>query len=213
MAIEVRYSKRDVRTKLLLLAGAVIGASAGCEREPLGWICPSLDPGDLVVTELRGEQSGADTYGQWIEIYNATAAAVDLEGAVVELVRLDGGAEGRILVRDSLPVAAGDYGVVGRFEPGQEPDWVDYGYELDFESSLYDSGAIDVIGCDVQLDRVIYHDLPTHGTLALDGAIAPPTATANDDEAAWCPDEVDDHPDPTELGIRGTPGEGNPTCP
>jgi hypothetical protein len=200
-----------VRTKLLLLAA--LGVGAGCEREPLGWICPSLDPGSVVVTELRGEQSGADTYGQWIELYNATAAAIDLEGAVVEVVRLDGGAEGRILVRDSLPVAAGAYAVLGRFAPGEEPDWVDYGYALDFASSLFDSGAIDVIACDVQVDRVVYHDLPTTGTLALDGAIDPPTATANDDEASWCPDQVDDHPDPTELGIRGTPGQGNRPCP
>ena len=201
-----------MRIKLLLFVGALYLSSIGCARDPLDWQCPSLSPGDLVVTEVRGEQSGADTYGQWIELYNAASANIDLYGLEVGLLRPDGGAEGRILVRDpDVVVAAGGYVVLGRFADA-EPAHIDYGYELDFTSDLYDSAAIDVIACGTQVDRVVYHNLPNLGTLSLDGAIAPPSAAANDDEASWCVDDNDDQPDASELGIRGTPGQGNIAC-
>lgn len=193
---KVRYIKQNVRTKLLLLTGALVLASTGCEREPLDWICPpSLDPGDLVVTELRGKKGDS-----WIEIYNATGDSVDLEGLELGLTRLDG-KEGRIVIRASVPVAAGDYAVIGSYAAGLEPDYVDYGYLPDFSNELYDSGVVDLNACGERIDRAIYHNLPSSGTLALDGAIDPPTAAANDDEMSWC---VDD---------SGTPGEGNSICP
>jgi hypothetical protein len=202
-----------VRIKLLLFVGAVYLASNGCARDPLDGQCPNLSPGDLVITELRGDQSGADTYGQWIELYNDSSASIHLYGAEVQVVRLDGGAEGHILVRaPDVVVAAGDYVVLGQFATGAEPDHVDYGYELDFTSDLYDSGAVDVVACGIRIDRAIYHDLPLHGTLGLDGTIAPPDADANDDEASWCVDDNDDQPDPSEFGIKGTPGQGNIAC-
>jgi len=191
--------------------GLVLG---GCVRDPLDWECPQVAPGDLVVTELRGDQSGDDTYGEWIELYNASGQALDLYGTQLWVQRLDGGAEGRIIIRlHGVTVGAGDYAVVGRFPPAEPPSYVDYGYIEDFSSDLYNGGAVDIMACGVRIDRVIYRDLPSRGTLSLDGAIDPPSAEANDDETRWCQDDNEDNPDPTQLGIRGTPGEGNITCP
>jgi hypothetical protein len=203
-----------VRIRIVLVAGAVGLVFAGCTRDSLDWECPSLAAGDLVVTELRGEQSGDDTYGEWIELYNASGQAQDLHGAQLWIQRLDGGAEGRVIIRmPQVTVSAGGYLVLGRFPQADTPSHVDYGYQEDFDTDLYNGGAVDVMACGEQIDRVIYRDLPSRGTWALDGAIDPPDAVANDDETRWCQDDNEDSPDTTQLGIRGTPGEGNITCP
>jgi len=203
-----------VPIRIALVAGVVGLALGGCARDSLDWECPAVATGDLVVTEFRGEQSGSDTYGQWIELYNASGQALDLFGTQLWVQRLDGGAEARIIIRlRELNVSAGGYVVVGGFPAADTPTHVDYGYLEDFSTDLYNGAAVDVMACGEQIDRVIYRDLPSKGTLALDGALDPPDATQNDDETAWCQDDNEDNPDPTQLGIRGTPGEGNIQCP
>jgi len=198
---------------MALVAGALGLSLGGCVRDPLDWECPAIDPGDLVVTELRGPQTGADAYDQWIEIYNRSGTNLDLYGTQIWLQRLDGGAEGRIIIRlEGTLVGVDDYLVVGRSSPTALPAHLDYGYMGDFSSDFYNGGAVDILACGQRIDRVIYRDLPSRGTLALDGAIDPPDAQANDDETAWCQDE-NEGPDSDELGIRGTPGEDNITCP
>jgi len=199
---------------MLLVAGVVSASSFSCSRDSVDWVCPNVDPGDLVVTEIRGDQSGSDTYGEWLEIHNASAESLDLHGTQVRVQRLDGGAEGTIIIRsENVMAAPGDYLVIGRFAAGDEPAHVDYGYQGDFDSSMYNGGAVDISACGVLIDRVIYRDLPSTGTLSFDGSIDPPGADSNDDEEAWCVDDIEDNPDTTEIGIRGTPGEENRQCP
>ena len=206
-----------------LIAAVALGGLIGCGRDALDGSCPAVAPGELVVTEVRGDQSGSDGYGQWIEIYNASPAAVDLRGLDVHVQRVDGGADGHILVRDSVVVDPGGYAVIGRFPTDDVPDHVDYGYVLPCEDSssgcddhwldtnLYDAAAIDLEACGERIDRAIYRDLPSRGTWALSGAAAP-DATANDTESDWCVDDTEDM-QTEQLGIRGTPGEANPSCP
>lgn len=217
------HAVRSRRLPIWLWAVAIGGLQAACAREPITDICPSVSEGDIVVTEVRGAQTGEDAYGQWIELYNASGAAIDLQGLELSLLRVDGGASGSILIRDSVPVDAGGYAVIGRFDPGEGPDFIDYGYVLPCEgsssgcdpkwldTSLYDAAAVDVIACGVRIDRAIYRDLPTKGTWSFDGAMSPPDATANDDEASWCVDNTEDINTAT-LGYRGTPGEENRPC-
>ncbi len=195
---------------------------AACSRAPLPWTAAELAPGALVVSELRGDQSGADGYGEWIEIYDDAGADIDLAGVEIELLRIDGSARAIILIRDSLVVSAGGYLVVGRFAPGAEPAHVDAGWLLPcadapsgcddpwLDGGLYDAAAIEVRAREVVVDRAIYRDLPSTGSWALDGAAAP-TADGNDDETAWCADQRPDGQS-TELGLRGSPGEDNPPC-
>ena len=197
----------------LIRAAILAVALSGCVREPLEQFCPTVAEGDLVVTEVRGPQSGSDTWGEWIELYNASAGEIALEGLQVRIRRIDGGADETIIVRPpGVTVAAADYVVLGKFDPDQPPDHVDYGYAIDMPGDLYDSAAIDVTACGAEIDRFIYRNLPSKGTWALDGAITAPTAEGNDDDAAWCVDDVDVM-DPMELGIPGTPGVMNRVCP
>jgi hypothetical protein len=166
----------------------------------------------LVITEVHGPQSGEDAYGQWIEIYNSSARTIDLAGLSVSVIRLDGSAEARFLVRNATTVAPNGYAVFGRQVAGSEPAHVDYGYISDLEKDLYDSGAIEVSSCGLRIDLMVYRNLPTKGSVILDGSIDPPTAEANDDEVNLCIDQTEDAMT-EQSGIRGTPQEGNPVCP
>ena len=189
--------------------GLALMALLGCERDPRVAVCPELAPGDLIITELRGDQSGSDDeIGEWIELYNASSLTIDLTGVAVVVTRLDGGSDARLVFRREVRVDSGDYVVLGRFFdlPELRPDYVNYGYSEDFDSSLYDTGAIEIFACGTMTDQLVYRNLPSTGTFAFDGAIDP-DATDNDDANNWCIDELTGDPDAT-----GTPGERNPVC-
>jgi hypothetical protein len=192
-------------------------------------LCPDLAAGDLVVTELRGKQptpaDGAptDTGGQWIELYNASGATIDLRGLHVRPRLLDGSSQPVIIVRQSLPVEAGGYVVLGGSEAVDEPPATfDYNWYPDFSSAdsstdvdsaaedrdLFDAAALDLEACEVRIDRIVYDDLPALGTYSLNGA---PDADRNDMDAEWCNDLIDDA-DPSTVGLPGTPGSGNHPC-
>lgn len=202
-----------VRRALHIGVMALLG---GCERELEPAICPDIGAGDLVISEVRGLQSDTDTQGQWIELYNASGAAIDLRGLALLLRKVDGSDEGKVLVRRSVTVAPGDYVVLSYFDDVARPAHVDYGWLPDFINadgdarSLFSAGAIDVLACDLRIDRVVSDDLPGSGTWSL--GVAPPDATANDADAAWCVDTTDDT-DPATLGLPGTPGASNHPCP
>jgi len=190
--------------------GMAFVALLGCERDPRVAVCPELGPGDLVVSEIRGDQSGSDDeLGEWIELYNASSQSIDLKGVAVVVQRLDGGSNARLVFRRDVIVDAGEYAVLGRFFdlPELLPAYVSYGYSEDFDSSLYDTGAIEIYACGTLTDQLIYRNLPSTGTYAFDGALDP-DAAANDDADLWCTDAVSGVP-----LASGTPGERNPACP
>ena len=190
----------------LLLAGA-------CSRDPLDVPCPQVDPGDLVVTEIRPAQDPEPGYGEWIEIYNASTHGVDLTGLRVTLTKLvDGTAAASFVVRGgSTDVDPGAYYVLGRFPAGDEPDYVQYGYADDYDDDLPSGAAVDIIACGTLIDRMIYRSLPSEGTYSFTGDIDPPEDADNDVEDDWCVDVVEDVDTPT-MGIRGTPGRKNIPC-
>lgn len=190
--------------------------SAGCAREPLDIVCTPMNVGDLAFSELRGPQNGADSWGQWFELYNAGASDLNLAGLLFDIKMLSGGGEHQISVRRPLDLDVGDYVVLGRFRDNDidRPAHVDYGYEDEYSGDLYTDAVIEISSCGTVIDHLVYHDLPTAGSLSFDGALQL-TAATNDNESDWC---VDDTPyDPgdggtTQVGIPGTPGEQNRTC-
>lgn len=188
---------------------ACAALAAGCARDPDAELCPPVGAGDLVVTELRGPQD-PDSWGQWVELYNATGSDLDLEGTVIDLVSIDGGTRNRILIRASVSVAPGDYVVIGDFGDVTTPEHFDYDIgdvTTDF-TTFPATGGITVRACDADVDAVIFPTLPTSGTWSLDGA---PSASGNDDESAWCNDTMPST-DPSKTGLPGTPGAANHPC-
>lgn len=172
-----------------------------CARDPVDAICPDVDEGALVVSEVRGPQSPEDTNGPWVELYNATGASIDLEGTKVRFRRKDGSSEIPVLVRRSLPVAAGDYVVLGLFSDIDRPAHVDYGFLDDFSGSWLAAAAIQIDTCGERVDVAVYDVLPDTGTFSL--GTDPPDSTSNDLAASWCTDAMS----------AGTPGAANTVCP
>jgi hypothetical protein len=195
----------------------VPGFLAACVRPPLTDTCTQIEPGALVVTELRGDQPGS--YRQWIELYNASDEPVSVRGLRFSFTRLDGTRPIAFVVRDEIQeIAPGAYFVVGGGDPAEE-DYIDYDYTPDYHSAsnpaqprdLYGAATLELYACDTVIDALVYQGLPAAGTLALDGS-SPPDAALNDDRQRWCVDERDEGPK-TEIGLRGSPGEANPPCP
>jgi hypothetical protein len=194
---------------------AVLTLLASCTREPEAFVCPSIAEGELVITELRGPQSGSDTWGQWVELFNASGSDIDLYGLRVTLQPGDGSDPDAFVIRtEPVEVPLGAYVVLGREDDRHRSAHVDYGYEVDVVGDLPPSGKVEVEACGELLDTVTYRDLPVLGSLALDGAL-PPTAGANDDQASWCADATEPPlgGPQTEIGVPGTPGEENRPCP
>lgn len=120
----------------MLCVAAAVAACAGCSRPPLGEICPDLGEGDLVITEIRGPQTGGDNRGQWIEVFNASDEAVDLRGLRLEFYDLQGKqpAPGRpMIVRtEEVLVEPGGYVTFGHHEPDRVPEFIDYSFITDY---------------------------------------------------------------------------------
>lgn len=168
--------------------------AAACTRDEAPPICPEVATGELVVSEIHDDHGVA-----WVELYNASGRALDLEGVRVVFHRTDGTSDIATLIRHSLPAAAGAYTVLGDAGDDDRPDYVDYGFAGDWHDAAWlDSAAIDVEACGARIDRVLYSNLPTAGTYSL--GVAPPTAEANDLPAKWCIDPA------------GTPQEANAPC-
>ncbi len=163
---------------------ACVALASGCARDPEAEICPEVGEGDLRVTEMRRAD---DPDGTWIEVFNP-GSAVDLEGMVVRLLSIDEATDLRMLVRRPLPLAGGDYVVLGDFADASRPDHVDYGFGADFDHEAPPSGAVTLFACGAQIDRVVF-ELPTDGSYSFDGT-------------TWCTGSE-----------TGTPGSGNPACP
>ncbi|MDC0715730.1 lamin tail domain-containing protein [Nannocystis bainbridge] len=189
-------------------------------RPPLETTCPKIQAGDLALTEFRENQPGS--YRQWIELYNASEEPIDLAGLRVAFTRNDGKPHGAFLVRDeALVVEPGAYVVLGSDDP-ERAAYLDYSYLVDWYSpsnpenprDLPKGGLVDVYACGKLIDRVILRNLtqkdpkkPPQGTTFWPGD---PSAADNDEGAKWC---VDDFTTSSGIGLFGTPGEANPTCP
>ncbi|NVB84863.1 MAG: lamin tail domain-containing protein [Kofleriaceae bacterium] len=187
----------------VVVAGAfAVATAAGCTRDPAPAECPDVAVGDLVVTEFRGPQSPDDALGTWVELYNASGASIDLEGTKLRFRKKDGSSEVPVIVRRSLPVAAGAYVVLGLVpDDATRPSHIDYGFSSDFHVGFLAAAAVDVEACGERIDRATYDVLPKTGTYSL--GVTPPTADANDVPANWC----------TNATSEGTPKQANPTCP
>jgi hypothetical protein len=186
-------------TLVLLLASA-------CVRDPDDSLCPEVGAGDLVITEIGGEQTGSDTLKPWIELYNASGRSVDLAGLKIRFLRLTGEISTDTIVRRSLVVAAGAYVVLGLAVDDDRPAYTDYGMSADFHVSWPTQAAVEVQSCGTRADLVKYTSLPKVGTYSL--GTNPPTVEANDLPANWCTDTTT-----TAGSFPGTPQKANTACP
>jgi len=187
----------------------VLGVS-GCGREAVvGSIdCDDRAPGDLVITEVHANPAGSDGEGEYIEIFNASGAPLELEGLTLTVSRSDGGGA-KSHRFTSASIGTGAYFVVGNAAVESMPAHVDYSYGSGL-GSLRNSDAVVSIGCgDRLIDRMSYERTLDGRALELDGRFAP-DHELNDEAGHWCAT-----PEGTEeLSGRnvGTPGAANTRC-
>ena len=198
----LRYSTA-VRVIGPSVAAAALALAAGCARDPAPAKCPSLAVGDLVVTEIRGQQSPDDGTPVWVELYNASSSGIDLEGTKIRFRKKDGSSEVDVIVRRSVSVVAGGYTTLGLVpdDPPERPDYIDYGFIDDFHVGFLPAAAVDVEACGTRIDRAVYDVLPKVGSFSL--GTNPPNANDNDVPLSWC----------TNATPAGTPKQANPACP
>ncbi len=164
--------------------------------------CPVVVP-DIVINEIMQNPSAVfDSAGEWLELYNAGAGAVDVDGWTIE----DNGADSHTIANGGpLVIPAGGYLVLGR----NDDSFTNGGVTVDYEYSSFILGNSDdeVILFDTlanEVDRVEYDGGPafpdpTGASMAL---ISP--ALDNNVGANWCTATT-----PFGDGDSGTPGAAN----
>ena len=116
-------------TDLFLIAFLALSL-AGCEAPvEVGTGCDAL-VGDVVISEIMANPSGADSDGEWFEIYNAASRPLILDR--LEIRRLSFNSEGGIEVKQHYlrglgTLDANAYFVLGDGVVGVEP--IDYDYD------------------------------------------------------------------------------------
>lgn len=210
---------------------ALGGSAGGCTREALPEICPHVAEGELVISELRGDQAEAGSFGHYLEVYNASDSTIDLAGLRVRQLALDGD-ELEFFVRESVDVAPGAYAVIGPGFPEDKDSWIDYGFGWDISSDgaenpsgqlmRFRAAELELTACGEVIDAVsVALDAITRtGTVACGNADNPPSASENDlledppSAGCWCVDDLE--ADPSQplfgVGLPGTPGRPN-RCP
>ena len=162
--------------------------------------------GDLVITEIMHSPDAVnDLDGEYIEIYNTTANAIDIQGYQLE----DSGANPHTIA-SSVTVPAMGYAVLGldadmAVNGGYTPDYVYSGFTLGSSDLVQISCSGTVI--DVVDFSAAGFPAAMAASLSLDMAIL--DATMNDAGANWCPSSASTLTS-TDLG---TPGMVNPSCP
>ena len=181
---------------------------------------PKVQPGDLVITELHYNPHGAseapilDGDGEWVEIYNATAAPIDLTGLTLK----DDGKDKYNVLGGTTTIPANGYLVFGRtldkVANGNVVVHHAYGNSITLGNS---ADSLVLVAGDVEIDRVVW--ATKAGWPAVVGKAIQMTgelldAKSNDSPAGWCAASTpllgaDGKP----TGDFGTPGSANPKCP
>lgn len=181
------------------------------------YVCPSAQgaarlmtvaPGELVITEIMKDPAEVDgDFGEWVEIQNTSASAVDLLG--LELVDEDGDG---IQVSSPYRLEAGGFALFAASDDpllngGLPPVVQAWGTAFSLRNS---EDQVTLRFGTREYDTVVYDNgdtFPDPEGIAF--GISPGTdAAGNDVGAAWC-----EATQPYGDGDLGTPGAANPVCP
>lgn len=168
---------------------------------------PTLQPGDLVITEIMQNPSGSDTGNEWFEVYNATGSEIDLNGFEIS----DNGTNSHT-IGSSVVVPAGGY-VVLASGSGAVTGGVDYVYS-GISLANGDDEIILTAPDETEIDRVEYDGGlnfpdPDGASMTLDPNNL--NATDNDTGSNWCEGSTSFNGGANGTGF-GTPGMANDAC-
>ena len=172
---------------------------------------PSVQPGDIVITEIMNNPDGSDGDKEWFEVFNTTGSGIDLDGWVIS--DLDGESH---TIGGTLTVPPSGYAVIGANTSSSANAGapVDYGYGGSIILANTGDEVVLTAPGGVVVDEVIYDDAlgwpdAAAHSKSLDAGLT--SSLDNDTASNWC-----DVPDTATYGSEanfGTPGAANPACP
>ena len=185
-------------------ATLVFASACGGDSNSGGDCEANMLAGDLVITEIMANPSGADEGSEYFEIFNATTAPITLTGLALVSSRDDGTDEDVHTMREAT-IAAGQYFVIGGILDEFKEAYMDYGAanDLSFRNS---NGQLALRCKDVEVDKTTYASAPDGASLELNGAEMP-NSVRNDDEANFCASATEFAPD-----FFGSPQLANSAC-
>lgn len=215
------FRRHPVRILLASIAlGLLLGACAS-DGSGSGGVC-TVPANALVITEILPNPAGKDAGQEWFEVYNASAASVDLVGVRIGLLRGNSLKRHSVVSSTPLLLAPGEYAILASGPTTPAPIY-DFGVALG-ELSNTDSTIILSCADGTELDRACYGgacvpavSAPLEGesyALILEG---PPSAQANDSTSGWAnvaPTPAADNPDQEPIVIVEPPKAcENPVAP
>ncbi len=163
---------------------------------------PSLE-GQIVISEFMAQSTVGNDAGEWVELYNASDAPLDLKGCLLKDAATDSA-----VISSSLVVAPGDYVVLGvsmdkAVNGGLEPDFVMVGYLLanDGDTILLECGS-------KEIDKVVYDAGWVLNGVARQLSNDKLDHVSNDVKANWCLAGFNYGG----KGKLGSPGTANELC-
>ena len=166
----------------------------------------SVPAGGLVISEIMHDPvMVADFRGEYIEIYNAHTADIDINGLVLN------SGEGLVTVNQSITVPVGGYAVVGtRKATSYNGGNTRVSFEYNYNSlKLLASDTITISFSGTTFDTVTYNSttypIVPGAAMILDTDML--TAAGNDSASNWCTSGT-----AYGLGDFGTPGVANDGC-
>jgi hypothetical protein len=175
-------------------------------------ICARRLAGDLVVTEFMADPQDSDTGKQYIELYNTTAADIELDGLSLFQSLSDGSRE-KATVLSGARVPGRGYFVLGDIASNAviKPSYLDYGYATRLGALRHVAGRLGVRCGTKLIDSVSYPTVASGHARELDGALPPDSARSALDQN-WC-NEMQALAELPPAGENfGTPGTANSVC-
>ncbi|MCK5690257.1 hypothetical protein KAI87_13355, partial [Myxococcota bacterium] len=195
----------------------------GAQNDSCKWSCDVGDgsglretnllsaSGEIFITEVMPDATGADGVKEWLEVYVDTASAIDLNGLRMVVINTETGTprNATLVSTSCVGAAASEYFVLGASEDTTLNGNVVVDGVLESSSLFFIDGKelrISLYLGDLLIDQALMPDPAGTGTSSSLNPLTH-TAVANDDVANFCDSTTTDVFDGT-----GTPGQANDSC-
>lgn len=185
----VKRTPAALRTAPVVVASVALWA-AGCalpKAQSIGESC-SIQPGELVISEIMANPEGDDAGSEWVELYNASGKPLVLNRLIVAVGPASAGDSFELLGAGTL--AAQGYFVIGGGPRANDASTgvADYAHPLGLSNS---ESEVSLVCHGILIDSVRYGadanvPEPMSGrSFSFDGGLVP-DASLNDERGYWC---------------------------
>ncbi|CAN0500721.1 unnamed protein product, partial [Laminaria digitata] len=167
----------------------------------------NVSAGDIVISEIMADPSGTESAREWIELFNSTAGAIDIDGFTVS----DDGVDAFTISNGGpLMIASGAYLILGRNADTAANGGVNVDYVYSGMALANTDDEVVLSAGTLEVDRVAYDAGATFVRTPGRSITLDPDqldALANDSGGSWCAGST-----PMASGDFGSPGTVNDSC-